>query len=579
MAEREVQRRLAAILAADVAGYTRLMEDDTDGTVAAWQDAREEVIKPQVADHSGTIVKLTGDGFLVEFATVQDAVNCAIQMQSGLAASSLKFRIGINLGDIVDDGEDIHGEGVNVAARLEGLAEPGGICISGMVYDSIRNRIDAVFEDMGEQTVKNVSEPVHVYAIRADGNGDHLGADLAMQRPAVAVLPFDNMLGDTEQEYFVDGLTEDIITALTAWRSFPVIGRNSTFTFKGKATMAQDIAKELNARYILEGSVRKSGDRVRITGQLLDAETGHHIWAERYDRNMSDIFDLQDEISERIVTTLVPELENAARQIPSTGSSRNLGAWDYYLRGMAFLNEIRPDTSGPAREMFEKAIEIEPEYAQAHARIALTHHRDLWIEVSDDAGRSIEACLTYALRAVELDEQDCLGHWALGLASIWQRNYDKSLLEADTAIRLNPTDMDAYFTRGVALMMSGSPKEAIPNMLRAVQFNPLDGRNRMFFALIARAFLDAENYDEALNWGRQALLRDSNLVGIHYTIAAAHGYLDDAMAACKVLEDAGLPLQIPAETAFWWTYQRESNFNALLCDGLRKAGIKEPAGD
>ena len=327
MADREARRRLAAILAADVAGYTAAMEEDTDGTVAAWQDAREEVIKPQVADHSGTIVKLTGDGFLVEFATVQDAVNCAIQMQSGLAASSLKFRVGINLGDIVDDGEDIHGEGVNVAARLEGLAEPGGICISGMVYDSIRNRIDAVFEDMGEQTVKNVSEPVHVYAIRADGNGDHLGADLAMQRPAVAVLPFDNMLGDTEQEYFVDGLTEDIITALTAWRSFPVIGRNSTFTFKGKATMAQDIAKELNARYILEGSVRKSGDRVRITGQLLYAETGHHIWAERYDRNMSDIFDLQDEISERIVTTLVPELENAARQIPSTGSSRNLGAW------------------------------------------------------------------------------------------------------------------------------------------------------------------------------------------------------------------------------------------------------------
>jgi adenylate cyclase len=254
MADREVQRRLAAILAADVAGYTRHMEDDSEGTVAAWQDAREDVIKPQVGNYSGTIVKLTGDGFLVEFGTVQDAVNCAIAMQSGLVSSSLEFRIGINLGDIIDDGEDIHGEGVNVAARLEGLAKPGGICISGYVYNQVRNRIEATYEDMGEQEVKNVSAPVRAYAVLSP-DAEMLAVQVViMQRPALAVLPFDNMSGDVDQEYFADGLTEDIITALTAWRSFPVIGRNSTFTFKDRAVKAQDVAAELGARYILEAA-------------------------------------------------------------------------------------------------------------------------------------------------------------------------------------------------------------------------------------------------------------------------------------------------------------------------------------
>jgi adenylate cyclase len=377
MADREVKRRLAAILAADVAGYTRLMEEDSEGTVAAWQDAREDVIKPNVESYSGKIVKLTGDGFLVEFATVQDAVNCAIAMQSGLVSSSLDFRFGINLGDIIDDGEDIHGEGVNVAARLEGLAEPGGICISGDVYNQVRNRIEATFEDMGEQTVKNVSAPVQAYAVLSPDAEGLAKQAIILQRPAVAVLPFDNMSGDEDQEYFVDGLTEDIITALAAWRSFPVIGRNSTFTFKNRAVKAQDVAAELGARYILEGSVRKAGGRVRITAQLLDAETGHHVWAERYDEELIDVFDLQDKITQQIVAQVAPEMARAELQKSEIKPPANLDAWDYYLRGTAHLNSFTPEAGAKAQEMFHRAIELDPTYAIAHARLAVAYHRDM----------------------------------------------------------------------------------------------------------------------------------------------------------------------------------------------------------
>lgn len=272
MADREVQRRLAAILAADVAGYTRLMETDTDGTVAAWQDAREDVIKPCVSDHSGKIVKLTGDGFLVEFPTVQDAVNCAIAMQQGLASSSLDFRMGVNMGDIVDDGEDIHGEGVNVAARLEGLADAGGINISGMVYDSIRNRIEASFEDRGEQEVKNVSAPVRVYAIRRAGAAAVETApevQSSTEIPSIAVLPFDNLSGDPEQKYFSDGMAEDLITDLSKISKLSVTARNSSFSFKGEMPDVKEVAEKLGVAFVLEGSVRKMGDRLRINAQLI----------------------------------------------------------------------------------------------------------------------------------------------------------------------------------------------------------------------------------------------------------------------------------------------------------------------
>jgi adenylate cyclase len=384
MAERGVQRRLAAILAADVAGYTRLMEQDTDGTVAAWQDAREDVIKPVVADHQGTVVKLTGDGFLVEFPTVQNAVNCALILQSGLTSSILDFRMGVNLGDIVDDGEDIHGDGVNVAARLEGLAEPGGICISGMVYESIRNRIDADYEDMGPKDIKNVSAPVQAYAVRAksvEGAKIYQTSEVSSSRvedpsntvsdkPSIAVLPFDNLSSDPEQESFADGMTEDLITDLSKISGLFVVARNSSYIYKDQIVDIRKVAEELGVRYVLEGSVRKAGEKVRINAQLIDGETGGHVWADRYDGTVHDVFELQDEVCAKVVLALEVQLSEGEEENLQKVHTRNLEAYELFVQARATPYPPIPERINMAREMFEKVIELDPEFAGGYAGVS-----------------------------------------------------------------------------------------------------------------------------------------------------------------------------------------------------------------
>ncbi len=391
MAEREVQRRLAAILAADVAGYTRLMEDDTDGTVAAWQNAREDIIKPQVDSHSGKIVKFTGDGFLVEFPTVQNAVKCAIALQDDLNSNRLDFRMGVNLGDIVDDGEDIHGEGVNVAARIEALADVGGISISGSVYEQIRNRIDVHYEDCGEHNVKNVSAPVRVFAIRQKSAGKDVTTETADKqpsairktaliasiavviavaggvfvwqpwvpeielasverkaislpdKPSIAVLPFLNLSDDPNQEYFVDGMTEDLITDLAKIKSLFVIARNTVFTYKGKSVVVPDVARELGIKYVLEGSVRRVGDVVRINAQLIDGKSGAHIWAERYDGKLANIFVMQDKVMSEIVAQLKITLTPDEKTRQNKKDTNKPEAYDAYLRGWQFYRRHTPE--------------------------------------------------------------------------------------------------------------------------------------------------------------------------------------------------------------------------------------------
>jgi TolB-like protein len=363
MADQSIQRRLAAILAADVAGYTRLMEEDSEGTVAAWQDARETVIKTEVASHSGKIVKLTGDGFLVEFPTVQDAVNCAIAMQGGLTSSSLDFRMGVNLGDIIDDGEDIHGEGVNIAARLEGLAEPGGIVISGDVHNQVRNRIDAEYEDMGPQEVKNVSAPVQAYALKLEFGTDSRRNEAShIEKPSIAILPFDNLSGDPEQEYFSDGITEDIITALSRIRQFLVIARNTTFTYKDQAVDVGAVARELGVRYVLEGSVRKSGERVRITAQLIDGETGNHLWAEKYDRNLEDIFEVQDEITQVVSSAIEPEITKAEFARAQSKQPDDLDAWGQFQKGKYHFYRANEADLDIARQLVRGSIRKAPRF-------------------------------------------------------------------------------------------------------------------------------------------------------------------------------------------------------------------------
>jgi len=515
MSERTVERRLAAILAADVAGYTVLMEDDTDGTVAAWQDAREDVIKPAVASHSGKIVKLTGDGFLVEFPTVQDAVNCAINMQRGLASSSLDFRMGINLGDIVDDGEDIHGEGVNVAARLEGLAEPGGICISGDVYNQVRNRIEADYEDMGAQEVKNVSAPVQAYAIRVEAYAEANTTTLAAEKPAIAVLPFDNLSGDPEQEYFSDGITEDIITALSQIRWFLVIARNSTFSYKGQAPDVRRVAEELGVRYVLEGSVRKAGSRVRITAQLIDAATGSHIWAEKYDRELEDIFAVQDEITNTVVTVIEPELSRAEQERARRKPPGDMDAWDFYQRGMWHLGMTTKESNEEAQSLFQRAVEIDPNFADGFSGMAIAHMRYLiqgWTERRDE---TIEKGRQAATTALALNENDANAYVAIGIAGISKGDYEAATDAAAKAIAINPNYALAHMAMGMNLADSGRAEEALPELDYMERLNPRDPLIFMVYHGRAIANVVLGNYDEALSWSRKAIQHPNTIVNCH----------------------------------------------------------------
>jgi adenylate cyclase len=509
MADREVQRRLAAILAADVAGYTRLMEQDTDGTVAAWQDAREDVIKPQVSSHSGKIVKLTGDGFLVEFPTVQDAVNCAISMQESLASSSLDFRMGINLGDIVDDGEDIHGEGVNVAARIEALADAGGISISGMVYESIRNRISANYEDRGAHEVKNVSAAVRVYAIQKFIEiNSNINTETAVtsDKPSIAVLPFDNLSGDPEQEYFSDGITEDIITALSHIRQFFVIARNTTFTFKGQSVDVKAIASELGVRYVLEGSVRRAGDRIRITAQLIDGESGNHIWAEKYDRDMEDIFAVQDEITTMVVGAIEPELNRAEWDRALQKPPENLDAWDLLNRGWSQHYKWDTSSGEEALRNFERAVEMAPNFARAHTAVAFARVQNRFIRDRAAAFGELEIARESVETALVLDGQDAFAHGVHGLILLWMRKHSLATTEILKALELNPNLAAAHHWLGFTYVFNGQPEEAFEKQEIATRLSPNDPLLWGFMNLKAIAKFHMKEFEEAAEWSSKASL-------------------------------------------------------------------------
>src|SRR5713101_4624635 len=381
-----VERRLAAILAADVAGYSRLIEDDEEGTLGRLKALRAETIDPKIAGHKGRIVKTTGDGLLVEFASVVDALRCAAEMQAAMAESNvplpqdrrIQFRIGINVGDIVVEDGDIFGDGVNVAARLEGLAEPGGICVSARVQEDAAGRLDLAFEDMGEQALKNIARPVRAYRVRlatAEKTSTNSPVEttptLALpDKPSIAVLPFQNMSGDPEQEYFADGMVEEIITALSRIRWLFVIARNSSFTYKGQAVDVKEVGRELGVRYVLEGSVRKSGNRIRVTAQLVEAATGNHVWAERYDRDLADIFAVQDEITERVVAAIEPELYAAENIRSQRKAPESLDAWECVIRALSLIGQGTRDENTEAEALCRRAIAIAPGYGGAHSLLA-----------------------------------------------------------------------------------------------------------------------------------------------------------------------------------------------------------------
>ena len=472
MSPRPFRRKLAAILAADVVGYSRLMGQDEAATLAGLEAHRRELIEPTIAGHNGRLVKLMGDGLLVEFASVVDAVACAVAIQRGMAGRNesvppdcrIEFRIGINLGDVIVEGTDLYGDGVNIAARMEGLAEPGGICLSRQVFDQIEGKLEFDFTDLGEREVKNIARPIRVYRVGlAESRAGTMRASAPepmMARPAVAVLPFTNLSRDPEQEYFSDGLTEDLITALAAWRSFPVIARNSTFVYKGQAGDVKRVGRELGARYLLEGSVRKAGNRIRVAAQLIDVETGHHVWAERYDRALEDVFELQDEITQHIAALIAPELEQAELKKSAVKRSDSLTAWDYYLRGIALLHAYTCEGNASARRVFERAIALDHYYTEAWTGLAYSHLRDIDLGCTDNRETSLAKGFEAARRAVGLDAVSSAAHLCLGQAYVWAEQYDLAIAETEAAVELNPNNAHACMLSATDWTLPAGPRTA-----------------------------------------------------------------------------------------------------------------------
>ncbi|NQV21128.1 MAG: hypothetical protein HQ511_06905 [Rhodospirillales bacterium] len=587
MAEERVQRRLATILAADVVGYSRLMEADEAGTLAALKLHQAALIDPTIAEYQGRIVKLMGDGVLVEFPSVVNAVECAVRIQRCMLernadipdSQEITFRIGINLGDVIIDGDDIYGDGVNVAARLEGLAEPGGLCISDVVHQSVIGKLDLAFEDLGEQTVKNIDRPVRCYRMLSDPSGDARNnlpdIDHSPELPdrlAVAVLPFENMSGDAEQDYFADGLTEDIITALSLWKSFPVIARNSTFAYKGQSPDVREVGKTLGARYVVEGSVRKSGSRVRVTVQLIDADTGHHVWAERYDRELAEIFELQDELTQQIAATIVPELERTEQKRAVEKKPQNLDAWDHVQRGFACLYEFSKSGNARAREMFEQALELDPAYSAAFVGVAWSHIRDLDHGSGEIRNTTIGNGLDAALQAVKFDQSNSVAHMVLGVLYLWSGQYNMMVPEFEHAIELNPYNAIAHVSVGHGLTILGRPNDGIPYIEKGLSLNPQDLRNYVFYTFLSQAHLLARRYDKAEEWARKAIRWSPDHPLPHLVRATGLGHLgrvDEARAELDACERIRPGYTSNANN---WLSLKNSADNEHFLEGLRKAG-------
>ncbi len=553
---------------------------------AAFQHiTRAELFDPATEAHRGRIVKTTGDGVLVEFASAVDAVEHAVEVQQSLARREaevaddrrISLRIGINLGDVIVDGDDIYGDGVNIAARLEALAEPGGICLSGDVYRQVRGKLDAVFVDLGEQSVKNIAEPVRIYGIdlaaaEATPGAAMRRADSVLERHAVAVLPFAHFGGDPEQEYFADGLTEDIITALSVWRSFPVIARNSSFAYKGQTPDVREFGEKLGARYVLEGSVRRAGGRVRVTAQLIDAETGHHVWAERYDRNLEDIFAVQDELTQGIAAVVAPELERAEHKRLIVTKPQDLGAWDHVLQGMACLAEFSEASNRRARERFERAAALDPEYSRAYAGLAHTYHREILLGFGPSRDEALAKLQDNARRAVQLDGADFYGHWELAIGYLSAGEYDLGLAEALRALELNPSNAHGYNIVGAAYVLLGQADQAIENHEMAMRLNPHDPRLNIALPWMGRAHFTARRYDQAREWLRKSVKLNPDIPETHVVLAATLGHLGEIEQARASLEACERLRPSYLETETIWIWYKDEADNEHFRDGLRKAG-------
>ena len=548
MADTNVTRKLAAILAADVVGYSRLMSEDEAGTLATLKAHREELVEPKIAEHNGRVVKLMGDGLLAEFGSVVSAVQCAVEIQRAMAERNtdlpegrrIDFRVGINLGDVIVEGEDIYGDGVNIAARLEGLAEPGGICVARNVFDQVKGKVDTAFEDLGEREVKNIAEPLRVYSVRP-GNSDRparaMEDALALpQRPSIAVLPFENMSADPEQEFFADGITEDIITELSKFRSLFVIARNSSFAFKGQPTDAKEVSAKLGVRYVVEGGVRRAGNRVRVTAQLIDAVDDKHIWAERYDRDLEDIFAVQDEVTRAIVSAIEPQLASTERQRARRKPTESLDAWECYQRGLWHLHHYTAEDNARGLEFLQRAIGLDPTFATAHAGLAFALYYSVILGFSVDRSGELARALEAGKTAVMLDENDPFAHVALGRVYTALGEHDTAIASCDRAIALNPSYASAHFGRAHSLWMSGRPEEAIVSHDEAMRLSPRDPLLWAFQASKAIALILLGRYDEALDLARKAQRQPNTALWAFMPEVSALALLDRLDEARAALE-------------------------------------------
>ena len=525
MTPEKFKRKLTAILSADVKGYSRLMGADEEATLRTLQEYKE-VMASSIQHHRGRIVGTAGDNVLAEFASVVDAVQCAVEIQQVLRAKNtllpedrrMDFRIGINLGDVIEEGDTIYGDGVNIAARVEGLAEAGGICISESAYQQIENKLPLRYDYLGEHEVKNIAKPVRVYRARIEAEAvTRRPSEVASKekmafplpdKPSIAVLPFLNMSEDPKQEFFSDGMTEEIITALSKVPNLFVIARNSTFTYKGKPVNVKQVSEQLGVRYVLEGSVRKTGERVRITAQLIDALSSHHLWAERYDRDLKDIFGLQDEITMKIITALQVELTTGEMAGMIAKGTKNLDAFIKYLQASELMSRTNKERNAQAKKLLEEAIALDPEYSRLYMGLAMTHYFDVWYGTTEVPDQSLARAIELAQKAISLDDSNAAAYAVLGLAYMMKRQYDKAIAECERAVSLDPNSAENMYRLGVALNYAARAAEAIPYLQNAIRLNPLPPA--MYFVQLAVSYRDSGQYEKAIEASKKALQREPN---------------------------------------------------------------------
>ena len=581
MTEQRVQRRLAAILAADVVGYSALMQRAEEATYAEFERLKRELIEPSLSRHEGRLIKTTGDGALAEFASPLAAVRCAVEIQDHLAegSSPFKLRIGLNLGDVIvgQDG-DLYGDGINIAVRLEGIADPGGILISEKVYSEVEGKLDVGFEDRGEQQLKNISKPVRAYAVRA-GTYSALTERLSAapplpDKPSIAVLPFENMSGDPEQEYFADGMVEEIITALSRFKWLFVIARNSSFTFKGKAVDIKEVGRRLGVRYVLEGSVRKASGKVRITGQLIDAVTGTHIWADRFERDLTDVFALQDEVTVAVVSAIQPKLLQTEIAMATRRRPENLTAYDFYLRAMQQSYLTTREGLAEAIRLAHRALELDPRFGLVAALAGFCHMRNVTLGYAADPQFERKEAVRLLRLALSIDDgdPDTLA-WASLISAYMVGDRESEIEMADRAVALNPNSYLAWGCRGWIYKIAGLPEEAVRSFERAIRMSPIDPLLHPTFVGMGMAFIELRRFDEAIVAGKKALRQNPSFSPAYRCLASAFAHLGrDAEAR----EAAARLLEVDPDFTISAFIARGGQSNAkLLIEGLRKAGLPE----